>query len=249
MCPENASSRKVLAAQFRRHIRRSNELHLAYLSNEALLKDYDQFTIWQLEYLLPFFSDLYVREGYEQAIDFTMSDLAGIGISSRDRDLERAAPAITTLLPQRALETITTAVEMNARILEVNTGIFRELLVKDELPDPITEIEYCQACRRASSLEECLELVHLVTNLGRTLESLIHVPMIGITLRAMRLPAQAAGFAALQAFLENGYRTFRQIPDIAHFLGEIEARMTQVFETIYTAPLDPARLSRTGLPT
>lgn len=235
------SNRKAEATRFRRNIRRSNKLHVEYLENELLLKQYERFTNWQLEYLLPFFSDLYVRDGYEKAIDFTMSDLAGIGISSRDRDLERAAPAITTLLPLRALATIATAVEMNARILEVNIGIFRHLLVGNDLPDPITEYEYCVACRKASSLDECVELVHLVTGLGRTLESLVSIPMIGITLRAMRVPAHAAGFAALQAFLENGYLTFRQIPDIEHFLGEIEVRMIEVFKEIYTSPLEQSR--------
>lgn len=234
------SNRKAVATRFRQHIRRSNKLHVEYLEDELLLKNYDRFTNWQLEYLLPFFSDLYVRDGYEQAIDFTMSDLAGIGISSRDHDLERAAPAITTLLPLRALATIATAAEMNARILEVNIGIFRQLLVGNNLPDPITEFEYCIACRKASSLDECVELVHLVTELGRTLKSLVDIPLIGMTLRAMRMPAHAAGFAALQAFLENGYRTFRQIPDIELFLGEIEIRMIEVFEKIYTSSLEPS---------
>lgn len=235
------SNRKTEATRFRRNIRRSNKLHVEYLENERLLNNYERFANWQLEYLLPFFSDLYARDGYEKAIDFIMSDLAGIGISSRDRDLERAAPAITTMLPLRALATITTAVEMNARILEVNIGIFRHLLVGNDLPDPITEFEYCVACRKASSLDECVELVHLVTGLGRTLESLISIPMIGITLRAMRAPAHAAGFDALQAFLENGYLTFRQIPDIEHFLGEIEVRMIDVFKKIYTSPLEQSR--------
>jgi hypothetical protein len=235
------TNRKAEATRFRRNIRRSNKLHIEYLDDELLLKNYERFTNWQLEYLLPFFGDLYAQDGYEDAIDFVMSDLAGIGISSRDRDLERAAPAITTMLPLRALTTIAAAAEMNARILEVNIGICRHLLVGNDLPDPITEIEYCVACRKASSLDECVELVHLVTGLGRTLESLVSIPMIGITLRAMRLPAHAAGFAALQAFLENGYLTFRQIPDIEHFLGEIEIRMIEVFEKIYTSPLEHSR--------
>ena len=65
--------------------------------------------------------------------------------------------------------------------------------------------------------------------------------MIGITLRAMRAPAHAAGFGALHEFLEKGYRTFREIPDIDHFLGEIEIRMIGVFRRIYTAPLDQFR--------
>lgn len=234
----STSKRKVAAQHFRQHIQRSNALHAEYLGNPQLLGNYDRFANWQLDYLLPLFADLYDRPGYAEAIDFTMSDLAGIGISDRDRDLERAAPAITSMLPLKALATISVAAEMNARILKVNLGICRSLLVDGELPERITEYEYCVACREASSLEECLELVHLVTDLGRTLQSLIGVPMIGFTLRAMRMPAHAAGFGALQEFLENGYRTFRQIPDIEHFLREIELRMTDIFEKIYKTPLN-----------
>ena len=232
------SNRKAAADRFREHIGRSNELHVEYLENEHLLKNYDRFTNWQLEYLLPLFGDLHAREGYAEAIDFTVSDLAGISISSRDDDLERAAPAITNLLPLRALETIASAAEMNARILEVNIGICRELQVGNDLPEPITETEYCIACRTASSFDECVEIVHLVSGLGRTLKTLVKVPMIGITLRAMRVPAHAAGFGALQEFLETGFLTFRQIPDIEHFLGEIEQRAVEIFERIYTAPLE-----------
>jgi len=232
------SERKAAAARFRKYMRASNEQHLQYLDDAQLLDNYDRFANWQLQYLLPFFSDLYEESGYAAAIDFTMSDLAGIGISSRDRDLERAAPAITTLLPLRALVTIASAAEMNARVLKVNIAICRCLLVDNELPAEITEYDYCVACREASSLEECVELVRLVTGLGETLKSLVTVPMIGFTLRAMRGPAHAAGFGALQDFLEKGYFTFRQIPDIDHFLREIKNRMIEVFERIYTVSLD-----------
>ncbi len=232
------SSRKAAATRFRRNIRRSNELHAEYLEDEHLLKNYDGFTNWQLEYLLPFFSDLHVREGYAEAIDFVIGDLAGISISGRDRDLERAAPAITTMLPFRPLETIATAAEMNARILEVNIRICRQLQIGNDLPKPITETDYCIACRKASSFEECVEIVHLVSGLGRTLKTLVKIPMIGITLKAMRVPAYAAGFGALQEFLESGYLTFRQIPDIEHFLGEIEQRAIKIFERIYAAPIE-----------
>jgi len=232
------SNRKAAADRFREHIRRSNELHVEYLEDEHLLKNYDRFTNWQLEYLLPQFGDLHAREGYAEAIDFVVSDLAGISISSRDNDLERAAPAITNLLPLRALETIATAAEMNAQILEVNIRICRQLQIGNDLPDPITETDYGIACREASSFDECVEIVHLVSGLGRTLKTLVKVPMIGITLRAMRVPAYAADFTALQGFLENGYLTFRQIPDIEHFLGEIEQRATEIFERIYRAPME-----------
>ena len=86
-----------------------------------------------------------------------------------------------------------------------------------------------------------MELVHLITALGRTLKSLVAIPVIGLTLRTMRAPAHAAGFGSLQEFLEKGYTTFKQIPDIDHFLSEIETRMIGVFERIYTAPLERLR--------
>ena len=232
------SARELAAAHFRRYMQRSNELHGSYLDTPGQMQQYDRFTEWQMEYLLAFFADLHDRPGYGEAIDFTMSDLAGVGISERDRDLERAAPAITRMLPTRALETIAAAAELNAGVLEVNLGIFRRLQVDGELPATITNRAYCVACREASTLDECLGLVHLATNLGGTLKTLVNVPLLGGLLWAMRGPAHAAGFGALQEFLEGGYTKFKAIPDIDHFLGEIDLRMTDVFTSIYTTPLD-----------
>ena len=232
------SSREVAAANFRKYMKQSNELHGEYLNDPRQMQQYDRFTEWQMVYLLAFFADLHERPGYGEAIDFTMSDLAGVGISDRDRDLERAAPAITRMLPTRALETIAAAAKLNAHVLEVNLGIFRQLQVDGELPTEISDRAYCAACRQASTLDECVGLVHLAISLGSTLKTLVKVPLLGALLRAMRGPAHAAGFGALQEFLEDGHTKFREIPDIDHFLEEIERRMTEVFTTIYTTPLD-----------
>lgn len=232
------AARKQAADHFREQIRRSNELHTEYFDNAQLLKDYERFAAWQLAHLLPFFGDLYEQAGYAEAIDFTMNDLAGIGIRKRDHDLERAAPAITRMLPLAALRTIASAAEMNARVLKSNIAICRALQVGKKLPEQITELDYCIACRKASTLKELVELVHSITALGRTLKALVKIPLIGVTLRAMRGPAHATGFGALQEFLENGYFTFRKIPDIDHFLSEIEGRMVDVFTRIHTMPLE-----------
>lgn len=230
--------RKTAAAEFRRHIARSNELHAQYLGDPAFFEAYDRFTNWQLDYLLPYFADLETTEGYAEAIGFIMSDLAGVGISKRDKDLERAAPVIGVSLPLQGLITLASAAEVNARVLEINLGICRNLLVDGRLPTRISERDYFVACRAASSFEECVELVHLVTDLGETLKTLVRIPLIGMTLRAMNKPAHAAGFGALQEFLETGYRTFHAIPDIDHFLEQIRERMTAVFDRIYSLPLD-----------
>ena len=56
----------------------------------------------------------------------------------------------------------------------------------------------------------------------------------------MRGPAHATGFGSLQEFLESGYHTFRNIPDIQYFLEVIETRMIEVFETIYLSEVPDA---------
>lgn len=222
-------------------MRASNALHARYLDDTAFRDDYERFATWQFRHLLPFFRDLAVQDGYAEAIEFTMSDLAGAGISHRDRDLERAAPAITRMLPLRALITLADAAEANTRVLRSNIAICKALSINAKLPDTITEIDYCIACREATTLEELIDLVRIVCGLGRSLKSLVGIPMIGMTLTAMRSPARAAGFAALHDFLESGYLTFKDIPDIDHFLDVIETRMIDVFTLIYTVPLDDVR--------
>lgn len=235
------SSRNEAAQRFRKRIRDANALHVKYLDDPMLMADYERFTTWQLEHLLPFFTDLHEQDGYAEAIEFTMSDLAGVGISDRDRDLERAAPAIIRMLPLRALQTLADAADVNARVLKINIAICDSLRVGKSIPDRISEVDYCIACREASNLGELIELVKVVCGLGRSLKSLVKIPMIGMTLAAMRVPARAAGFAALHDFLENGYLIFRNIPDIDHFIGEIESRMIDVFTLIYTYPLEDLR--------
>lgn len=231
------SNRKQAAARFRRAIARSNAQHSEYLGDPALYESYDRFTRWQLDYMLPFFSDLLEPEGYSEAVDFIVSDLAGVGVSERDRDIERAAPVIVRSLPTHPLETAAAAVELNARALEINLGICRALLVAGNLPADIAERDYLVACRSVSSLDECVELVHLAADLGEALKKLVRVPLIGGLLRTMRAPAHAAGFGALQEFLETGYLTFRRISDIDLFLELLRARLSEVFEHIYDSPI------------
>jgi hypothetical protein len=229
------SNRKEAAARFRRAIARSNELHAQYLDDPGFFESYDRFTRWQLDYMLPFFGDLLEPEGYAEAVDFIVSDLAGVGVSERDRDIERVTPVVVRTLPAHPLSTAAAAVELNAYTLEINLGICRELLVDGELPPNITVQDYVAACRNVSSYDECMDLVHLAVDLGDTLKKLVGVPLIGGLLRTMRAPAHAAGFGALQEFLETGYVTFRRISDINRFLELLHQRMGQVFERIYLA--------------
>lgn len=225
------------ASELREYTDRSNSIHQEYLGNPELLQRYERFVDWQLDYMLPFYEDLGATEDRAEAVNFFISDLTGIDISERDHEFAKVVPLMSRMLPNKALDAVATAMRLNARVLGINLSICRELYKEISIDTEITEASYCSACRRASQLEECLELVHLTAEIGRDLDQLIRIPMIGLTLRAMRLPARLAGFGALQHFLETGYKTFNALEDVHQFLDDMTVRMTEVFTQIFTKPI------------
>ena len=169
-------------------------------------------------------------------MSFVVSELAGVSVSERDRQLARAAPAVTAMLPIGPLQTLASAARLNERTLEINLAICRNLLIDGSLPDTIAESEYFAACRKASTYEESVGLLQLALTLGKALVPTVGNRLIGMMLHAMNVPAHAAGFGDLQEFFEKGYDTFRGIPNVNYFLEQIEQEMTRVFDRIYRSP-------------
>lgn len=216
---------------------RSIELHSSYSNNPDLMAKYEHFTHWQVDYLLGAFHDMRATPGYRDAIDFTVTDFAGTRVGARDAEIIKAAPVFTRLLPLNALNALCAAAHLNSRSLEINLDVC-DLLLPDSNPTgPISERNYAKAYRRASSFDECIELTNLTVELGRKLRILVKIPLLSVTLKSMHRPAHAAGFGALQTFLETGYSTFKKIPDIDHFLQEIHDRLSAVFERLFKSRL------------
>jgi hypothetical protein len=217
---------------------RSIAIHREYLDDPDFLGNYKAFVTWQNNYMSRFYSDFRATKEIAAAVDFVMSDLTGVGISARDQDLARVVPAMTRMLPNKALQTIAVAMELNSRILKINISICRDLCKTSGPASNISERNYYVACRRVGSLDEWLELVELTRQVGHSLNHVVKIPMIGTILRAMRSPARLAGFGTLQDFLETGYHTFTAIKDADQFLEDISERTANVFRKIYEEPLE-----------
>jgi len=233
----NQSAAQVL----RRFTKISNRIHREYLDDPVILNQYEYFLAWQVSYMSPFYDDFRTAKDYADAVDFVISDLTGIGISKRDQDMARLIPVMTKMLPKRALQALADAMRLNARILQINYSIYRDLYGSRQENTDISERDYCLSCRRASKLDDCLELVSLTRRVGEDLDRIIRIPVLGVILRAMRAPARLAGFGDMQNFLEKGYSTFGTIGDIGKFLDEMSARMMEVFTRIYNEPLKNLR--------
>ena len=229
---------RLHAERLRRFTDESNAIHEQYLSDPTLLREYDYFLDWQVAYTLPFYSEFEENPETAAAIEFVISDLIGTGISARDADLARVVPMMIRLLPDKALQALASAMELSARALAVNLEICQALFSQTDTSAGISERDYCDAFRRATTLDECMELVELTIVLGHRLKRLVRRPFLGMTLRAMHLPAHATGFGAMQDFLEKGYTTFHEIDDVDYFLDRFSVRMTEVFTSIYEKSLD-----------
>lgn len=228
-------SRKAAANTFIDHMRSSNELHEQYLSDSLFQDRYVRFTQWQLAFVLSHFGDLADRRGYAEAINFTVSDFAGISVSARDAEAARAAPFFTKLLPLGALQALSAAGELNARSLSINLDVCR--ILSESLENDIgpSVLDYAYAYRDVTTLDECAELIGLMEELGHKLKGLVGMPFIGLSLKTMHGPAHALGFGALQDFLENGFKAFKQIPDVDYFLTEVGQRMLGIFTFLFEA--------------
>jgi hypothetical protein len=216
----------------------SNAVHEQYRSDAKSLRQFRRFIKWQVAYLLPFFSEFEARPDTAAAVEFIVSDLMGSGIAARDADLARVIPIMVRLLPDRALEALASAMQLNARTLAINLANSEKLAERTDIGEGISERDFCAAFRSTTTLEECLELIGLTIVLGHTLKRLVRNRMLRMTLHAMHYPAHAAGFGAMQDFLEKGYTTFHAIDDVDYFLGQFAERITAVFTRLCEEPLE-----------
>jgi len=226
------------AERLRFYTDESNAVHEQYMSDPELWRKYEYFLDWQVAYTLPFYSEFREVPQTAAAVEFVISDLIGTNISARDADLARVVPIMVRLLPEKALQALASALELNARALSINLDICRTLFELIDTSAGISERDYCDAFRRSTTLDECMELIDLTTVLGHNLKRLVRKPMLGMTLRAMHGPAHAAGFGAMQDFLEKGYTTFHAIDDVDNFLSRFAARLADVFTRVCKEPLD-----------
>lgn len=226
------------ATELYEYTERSIAIHDAYLGDQALHEKYLYFVTWQNDYMLQFYEDLRISESYSRAVDFVVSDLTGIGVSARDQDIARIVPIMTRVLPEKALYTVAAAMRLNARVLEINLSICRALYRLKTGDDAFSEADYCVASRQAVRLDDCLELVDLTTEVGRSLDHVIRIPMIGSLLKAMRMPARFWGFAASQEFLENGYDAFDALEDVERFLDLMGNRMIEILTRVFTEVIE-----------
>jgi hypothetical protein len=219
-----------------RQLERAHALHDARGASPDLAARLDRLAAWQARRLNATYADLARQPRYAPAIAFFQSDLYGPGdYSRRDADLARVLPLMTRVLPQGLIATIARAMELSVLSAELDLAMIERLD-----PDAVISVAaYCDAFRALANPAERARQVALIVEVGRTLDRYVAKPMLRSALAAMRAPARAAGFVALQTFLERGTTAFRLMHGANEFLATIEARETALANAIFAGDRTP----------
>jgi hypothetical protein len=188
------------------------------------------------------YRDLRDNPRYTAAVEFFLAELyGGLHFMERDQQVQRALPLLTRMLPDHMQETLADAfrlqelsLALDLRLMEVMQAEHREEILDERLYGVLY---------RTVPRSEREEQIQLINDLGIELNLLVKHRLVMMLLGAMRRPARAAGFGALQQFLEDGLGSFAAMKDSHEFVATIRERETRIMQRLYAAEDRPFDLS------
>lgn len=166
------------------------------------------------------YSDLLAQPRYARAARFFLDDLYGPhDFAQRDAEFVRIVPAMVKLVPKEVVGTVLALSELHAlsESLDSRMGEACGSSVVDAR-------QYAAAWQETARAADRERQIGLMLAVGQALERYTHNALLRHSLRLMRTPARAAGLGELQAFLETGFDTFREMRGASGFLATIADR-------------------------
>jgi hypothetical protein len=190
-------------------------------ADPALAQRWRAVKSWQSQRLRDTYPDLLASPRYGPACRFFLDELyAAKDFSQRDNEALRVVPKLARMLPDRAIETMALAVELD----ELSETL--DARVAGLIRLPIDEAAYAEAYRAAGTREERARQIEMIDRIGRSLERLARIPFLSGMLHMMRAPAEAAGLGHLHHFLASGFDSFKAMGEAGEFLATIRERET-----------------------
>lgn len=220
--------KQELIKTLEKQLRAVKQERLAARAEPALMEARTALKRYQGARLAATHADLLAAQDSRDAAEFFLNDLYGANeLGQRDVDLERVIPTMQRALSYESLHAITEAIMLDALSERLDSAMARAL------GPAFTDAGYASAYRRSGVRADRAHQLTLIEGLGRSLCQLVEVPLLSMTLTAMRVPARLAGLGHLQQFLERGFSTFRKLDDPNAFVATIVARERALMEALY----------------
>ncbi|WP_310568217.1 FFLEELY motif protein [Hydrogenophaga sp.] len=182
------------------------------------------------------YADFLADPRHVAATAFFLDELYGEhDFAQRDAQFARIAGAIERLFPEAVADLAVDLAETHALTETLDHQLAEHWLAQDE-HCPYTE-RYVRSWRLTGGRAARQRQLAVVLHMGQELQRLTRMKSLLVALKLMRGPAQAAGLASLQQFLERGFSAFATMGDARHFLAAIAQREQQWIDTLFDADL------------
>jgi hypothetical protein len=180
------------------------------------------------------YADLLSNLRYAPAARFFLDELYGPrDFSSRDAQFARVVPAMVRLFPAEIVRTVQTLADLHALSETLDTLMARRLRGRT-----IDRLAYVDAWQHVGDPARRERQIALTLTVGSDLDRLTRKPLLRGALHMMRGPAKAAGLPALQAFLEEGFDTFKAMGGAAEFLSTVGQRERALAQALFSTSID-----------
>lgn len=200
---------------------------------------------WQVDRLAQTHEDLLRNKRYGRACQFFFSDIYGAqDFSQRDADAENVYRTMRKYLPDRLLITMGKTIALNKITQQLDAHLLEALVNRLGMTDTLTTEMYAEAYRLCDNYETRQKQLDMVLDVGRGVDNLTRIPMIGMVLRAARRPANRSGWSELQDFMERGFAAFKEMRGADQFLAIVEQRERQILDQIFANAPHPFSIAR-----
>jgi hypothetical protein len=221
--------------ELERLLARKHDLMSAGASDSAFESRLRELRQWQAARLARTYADLHENPRYAAAVEFFLSDLYGAhDFAARDQEMMRAWRYFKRSLPEAPRRALARAIELDVLTEELDRSMAAALL--DQALD---DESYANAYRFVGRRRARRRQIDLVVQAGADLDRAVRHTWVGPLLAAAHAPARAAGFGALQDFIERGYRAFRTMAGADEFLVTLRTRESALMEALFSGAPHP----------
>jgi len=182
---------------------------------------------WQQGRLSATHADYLASPRYGPAARFFVNELYSTNdLTQRHTDIERVVKVLVKFMPDKALATLATALEMDAlsELLDNRLATRMRAAQGNDAPLRVQASSYRDAYRHQSDYRWRERQFALTEEIGASLDTLTKVPLLQGLLRMMRRPAYSGGVGELHDFLERGYAAFSHMKGGQEFVRTVVER-------------------------
>jgi hypothetical protein len=223
-------------------LQHQEEAHRQEIGGSELDQPMELLRSWQARRLQVTYADLLVDPAYQSACAFFLSDIyAAKDFSQRDHDAERLYEILSRYLPEAMLHLLRDTIHLNQLSQQLDQDLLRALVEKLGMTTEISAEMYAEGYRVCNNFRERKDQIEFLTEILSEAAEGAHNPVLVISLRLARGPAQRAGWGELHDFLERGYQASRPMKDVDYFVHTIQQREMAILERIFAGDLQPFR--------